>query len=83
MTLKELKAQIERWEDRVETTEPHNVEVRVMLVDWTDDMTPVEVGVERVELVAGWRLVIHPDVPADIRQSWDDSERDWKEKRGW
>lgn len=66
MTLKELKAELEMLERRQHHGPADGCEVRVMLVDWTDDMTEVEVGVERVELVAGWRLVIHPDVPADM-----------------
>lgn len=36
-------------------------EVRVELVDYTDDMTPVEVGVDHVAVIAGWRFVVYPE----------------------
>lgn len=65
MTLQDLIRELERLRaTQFGTVARPGVDVKVMLIDYTDDMTPVEVDLDRVELVAGWRLILYPsDLP--------------------
>lgn len=62
MTLRELRAELDRIEGSWYAGKPGDgCEVRVQIIDWADGGEPIEVGVDRIELIAGWRLVIYPD----------------------